>query len=77
MSFLKWLYTGISGDGFCNDWLGHMHWNLGKFLYEISGCGTRMSDDTRFFYFLIPFIALVCIWNLYSLVKDVPLSRAK
>jgi len=67
MAFLKWLYMGITGDGFCNDWLTHMPYQLGKTLYEVSGCGTRMSPNTVFLVWFIPFVLVVLYWNYHSL----------
>ena len=69
-AFANWLYTVLTGDGACNDWLEHMSYQVGKTLWEVSGCGTRMSQDTVFLLIIVPVLMIVFGWHWYTLATD-------
>ena len=66
----NWLYLSVTDGDFCNDWLGHMSYKLGKTLYEASGCGTRMSDDTVFLLTMIPITIAIFTWHYIVLRRE-------
>ena len=69
-AYANWLYTVLTGDGACNDWLEHMSYQVGKTLWEVSGCGTRMSQDTVFLLIIVPVLMIVFGWHWYTLATD-------
>ena len=69
-AFANWLYTVLTGDGACNDWLEHMSYQVGKTLWEVSGCGTRMSQETVFYLTVIPVTIAILAWQYIVLCKE-------